>query len=303
MTLGWKWIVDWLNPYIASIIRADKTIYSAKTKYQYMDIIETKILGKMLILDGKVQSSEFDEYIYHESLVHPVMITHPNPEKVLVLGGGEGATTREVLRYRSVKKVVWVDLDREVVEACRKYLPEWNEGVFDDPRVELIIGDGRKFLKETKEKFDVIIIDLVDPFEGGPALLLYTKEFYEYTFKALTDEGLFVTQATSTSYTPNIFASIYATIKSVFPIVSGYHAFIPAFQSMWGFIIGSKVYDPSKLSEEDIDSLLRKRINSELRFYEGSIHRWLFILPKELRKAIETGVVATDKNPDSLKMI
>ncbi len=137
----------------------DRVIYHGVSKYQTIDIVETRLHGKMLFLDGVAQSAERDEFIYHELLVHPAMFAHPNPEKVLVIGGAEGATLREVLKHQTVKRAVLVDIDGELVEICKQYLPGWHQGSFDDPRVEVVIGDGRDYVVKCNEKFDVIIID------------------------------------------------------------------------------------------------------------------------------------------------
>ncbi|MEM0318067.1 MAG: methyltransferase domain-containing protein, partial [Candidatus Nezhaarchaeales archaeon] len=156
-----------------------KIMYSGRTKFQQVDIVETYSFGKCLFLDGKLQSCEYDEHVYHEALVHPAMMTHPDPKRVLIVGGGEGATAREVLRYPTVEKVVMVDIDGELVDLCRRYMPEWSQGAFEDPRLELVIADGRKYIEETGESFDVVILDLTDPLPGTPSVYLYTREFYE----------------------------------------------------------------------------------------------------------------------------
>jgi len=160
-----------------------------------VEIINTGSFGVCLVLDGKIQSSETDEFIYHEALVHPAMLTHPRPEKVFIAGGGEGATLREVLAHKTVRKAVMVDIDEEVVGLCRRYLPAWHQNSFDDPRAEIHFADARRYLEETDEKFDVIIIDLVDPLEQGPARLLYTREFYGIAKQKLGPGGIMSVQS------------------------------------------------------------------------------------------------------------
>ena len=274
-------------------------LYSGRSEYQEIVVAELCNVGKALILDGKIQSSANDEWIYHESLVHPVMLAHPNPERVLVLGGGEGATLREVYKHKTVKKAVMVDLDKQVIEVSKKYLPEWHQGSFDDPRTELVIMDGRKYLEEVEpSSFDVIILDLVDPTEGAPAAKLYTKEFYELVRKALKDDGIMVTQATSTSYTLDLFTVIYRTVKEVFPKAGGYHSFVQAFDSTWGFVWGSLGPNPSALTPQQVDELIAKRIDGELKYYDGVTHLGMFSLPKHVRKAMETQeIISTDERP------
>ncbi|MEK7713807.1 MAG: hypothetical protein AAB302_03605 [Deltaproteobacteria bacterium] len=172
-----NWFFDNLSPEEGHIHGIKKTLYSVETEFQSMEILETGSYGKCLILDGKMQSSEVDEFIYHEALVHPAMLTHPKPESVFIVGGGEGATLREVLRHKTVKRAVMVDIDKEVVDKCRELLPEYSQGAFDDPRAELQYMDARKYLEDTNEKFDVIIIDISEPVEEGHAYQLYTQDF------------------------------------------------------------------------------------------------------------------------------
>ena len=269
--------------------------YEGRTKYQHVVIAKTHAFGDALFLDGYVQSTELDEFIYHEALVHPAMITHPNPRKVAIIGGGEGATLREALKHKSVEKVVMVDIDDELIELSKKYLGKWHRGAFEDPRLELKLMDGRKFLEETDEKFDVIILDLTDPAEGTPGIYLYTKEFYESVYKALADDGVAVTQATSTRYNLFMYAIIRNTMASVFPIVRPYKAFIPAFLSEWGFMLASKKYDPLELGEDYIG---RRLEGLELRFLDKQLFKSLFILPKYMREEMKKYTqISTDSEP------
>ncbi len=266
-----------------------KTILHAKqTQYQQMEIMETVCYGRCLVLDGKMQSSERDEFIYHEALVHPAMLTHPSPKRVFVVGGGEGATLREILRHKSVEYVLMVDIDREVVESSKKYLPEWHQGAFDDPRVELKFMDARKYLEETEDVYDIIIIDISEPVEEGPAYLLYTREFYNIVMKRLTKEGIISLQAGTTSLTALLnFSAVYQTLKSVFPVVASYEAWIPSFGLPWGFSLASKQHDPQKLSSQEIDGRIKERITGELRYYDSVVHQGQFLLPKHVRISME----------------
>jgi spermidine synthase (EC 2.5.1.16)/spermine synthase (EC 2.5.1.22) len=238
------WFMEFNTPFSWHVRGIRKVLYSGTTKYQRVAVVEFEDLGKALILDGKTQSTLYDEFIYHESLVHPAMITHPNPRKVLILGGGEGATAREVLKHRSVEEVVMVDIDEDVIKISKEYLPEMNQGVFENPKLKLVIDDGRKFVSNTKDKYDAIILDLTDPLEGGPSYLLYTVEFYNILKDRLNENGIIVTQATSTFYALRTFATVYRTIASVFPIARPYHVYVPSFDSTWGFVIGSFNLDP-----------------------------------------------------------
>ncbi len=187
-----KWLIEKTSPVSGHMLAVDKYIINLKTKYQQVEIADTKMFGRVLILDGKIQSAEYDEYVYHEALVHPVMLMNPAPRRVLVTGGGEGATLREIFKHPNVEKVVMVDLDREVVELCCEYLTSWHRGSFDDARLSLIYMDARKYLEECNEQFDVIIGDLPEPVEQGPALKLCTSQYYALVKKSLAENGKYV---------------------------------------------------------------------------------------------------------------
>ncbi|HID72613.1 TPA: polyamine aminopropyltransferase [Candidatus Micrarchaeota archaeon] len=268
-----------------------------RSKYQFIEVVEFFDIGKALIIDGKIQSAACDEHVYHEALVHPAMLLHPKPSSVLIVGGGEGATLREVLKHRTVLKVTMVDLDRDVIELAKEHLREWHQGAFHDPRVKLVIDDGRRFLERVEEKFDVIILDVVDPQEGGPGYMLYTKEFYERVADTLRSPGVVVTQAASPSYSPEVFAIIYRTMKSVFDHVYPYMVFIKSFNSPWGFMMASNGLQISEL-EENLSERLRTRLEGQLRFYDEETHKHMFSLPKDVREALRRETrVATDDNP------
>lgn len=273
-------------------------MYSGRSKYQEIDVVETQDYGLCLILDGKVQSSLIDEFIYHEALVHPAMVTHPYPEKVLVVGGGEGGTIREVLRHNTVKNVVMVDIDEEVIRVSKTFMPQLSAGAFEDKRLRLVIGDGRAYLERTGEQYDVILIDVTDPLPGGPSYPLYTKQFYELVKKHLKPDGLMATQATSVFYSRKSYALIYNTLKQVFPVVRAYSAWVPSYASAWGFVLASLKFDPLDLSDEEVERRLTERGVSTLKFYCPEYHKPLFALPLYLRKALEEErEVATDERP------
>jgi len=285
---SYKWFLDFLTPDEGHMHGVETILYANQTKYQQMEIMVTRNYGRCLVLDGKMQSSEYDEFIYHEALVHPALLTHPNPKKVFIVGGGEGATLREILRHKSVEHVLMVDIDQEVVESCKKYLPEWHQGSFDDPRTRLEFRDARKYLEETKDVYDVIIIDISEPMEEGPAYLLYTKEFYQIVMDRLSKNGIISLQAGTTSLTSLLcFSAVYQTLKSVFPIVRPYQAIIPCFGLPWGFALASKLVDPQSFSQEEIDKRIADRLKGELQYYNGEIHHGQFLLPKHIRQHAE----------------
>ena len=278
--------------------RVKEVLYTGHSKYQKIDILDLYAYGKTLFLDNKIQSAEIDEHIYHESLVQPAMFVHPEPRKVLIIGGGEGATLREVLKHNSVEKAVMVDIDGELVEASKKYLPEWSAGAYDDKRTELIIEDARKYIFETDEKFDVVISDLTEPLEEGPSKFLFTLEFYKQVHNILGDDGVLVVQSGSAVQTYNdLAASIYTTLKKIFGFVDVYAVYIESFQMLWAFTIASKATSPKNLEVETLEKRLKARGVENLRFYLPKYHRGLFNIPRYLDESLPKGRVLTDDNP------
>lgn len=298
MSLGWKWFIEYQTPHSAHMHGIRRVVHSEETEYQRIDVFDTEEYGRMLVLDGKVQSTVKDEYIYHESLVHPVMLAHPAPVEVLIVGGGEGGTLREVLRHGSVTRAVMVDIDAAVIRCAREHMPELSGGAFDDRRAEVVVGDGRRFVEGCREGFDVVIMDVTDPLEGGPGALLYTEEFYRAVRRLLRKGGSVATQATSTYYSTQCFATIARTIGKALGSSGGYHAWVPAYDSMWGFAYGCLGRDPKGIPPSAIDAELERRGIAGLRFYDGSAHRALFSLPKEVRRCMGgKGPIATDADP------
>ncbi|TAJ88467.1 polyamine aminopropyltransferase [bacterium] len=266
----------------------ESMIFSGRTQFQEVAIFESREYGTMLALDGLVQSAEDDEYIYHESLVHPALVAHPEPSSVLVIGGGEGATIREVLRHPTIKRVVMVDIDRELVELCKEHLDDWHRGAFDDPRVELVFSDGKEFVAATREKFDGVIIDVTDALDEGPALALYTEDFYRSVKQCLTASGLIVVQAMELSgldYADH--KKVRQSLRHAFRHMKSYRAFVPSFWSTWGFLVASDAIDPSQISSQKVDEILRSRgLESVLRYYDGQTHTHMFSLPKDIRAVL-----------------
>jgi spermidine synthase len=229
------------------------------------------------------------------------MLTHPRPEKVFIAGGGEGATLREVLAHNTVKKAVMVDIDEEVVSLCRRLLPSWHQKAFDDPRVELHFADARKYLENSSDRFDVIIIDLVDPLEQGPARLLYTSEFYQTVKQRLGRSGIMSVQAEPSEWgNLDNFTAIVHTLRSVFSIARPYQVHMPSFFGLWGFVAASQSLDPCELTAEDIDARISTRISKKLKSYDGLTHQAIFAIPKHIRRKLAASKrVITDKQPIS----
>lgn len=295
----YKWFFETTTPVEGHAHAIVRTVFSLRTEFQTMEILETASYGKCLVLDGRIQSSVADEFIYHESLVHPAMIAHPRPEQALVIGGGEGATLREVLRHASIRRAVMVDIDRAVVEACRTHLPEMHQGAFDDPRVEVRHEDARAWLARTPERFDVAIVDLTEPLEEGPACLLFTREFYQLLSDRLTPRGTLALQAGMTKVGElEFYAAMARTLARVFPHLAPYQAFVPAFGTPWGFLLAGKGDDLGALTPAAVDVRIAERVKGELRFYDGVTHQHLFSLPVFLREALAGCTrVVTDAAP------
>lgn len=307
MEIPGKWHFELVTPDMMIVYRIKDILHTGRTEYQSVDIMDTDTFGRCLVLDGKTQSTEADEHIYHDSLVHPAMLLHPSPRSVFIGGGGEGATLREVLRYPEVEKVTMLDLDPEVVQMCGVHLPNHNAGAFKSPKLELRHEDARKFLADCNERFDVIILDLVDPTEGGPAYLLYTEEFYRQAKAKLNPGGVLVTQAGPAGYLnyTECFTVIARTLSGVFPQSHPYCVFVPAFTTLWGFVLaqadGAGNAQSAPLPDQEpgyIDDLVRQRLPQDLAYYDGLAHRRMFSLPKYLRQGIlaEERIV-TDSSP------
>jgi len=297
--LASKWIVEHFTQHSMTCHAVKKFIRTAKTNCQNVEIVDTCLYGKCLFLDGKLQSSELDEFIYHESLVHPALTVHPSPKEILVIGGGEGATLREALRHPMVVQAHMIDVDEELVDLCKKHLTDFSKGAFDDPRAKLVFFDARKWLEENTKQWDVIIIDLPEPLRNSPACLLYTREFYSTVLSRLREEGTAAVQAGTTHVGYNaLFANVNRTLRDVFPVVRAYHTFIPSYQLPWGFSLASKCWDPLCLDEETLENRLHERKLIELKHYSARCHRGMFNLPKYLEQTIERdGKIIDDENP------
>ncbi len=290
--------VEQHSPSMRFAYRVRRPIFSGRTRFQKVDIVELEVFGKTVFLDEKIQSAAVDEYIYHESLVHPALVAHPAPRRVFVAGGGEGATLREILRHNTVERAVMVDIDGEFVDLCRVHLPEWHQGAFDDPRVEVIHDDARKYLFDTKEVYDVVISDLTEPLEEGPSQLLFTREFYAGVQERLAPDGMLVVQSASADPVyADFVASIARTLEELFPVVRVYWAFVFSFQMPWSFVVASRRVDPALLVEKEVEVRLRERGVKGLRYYSPELHPAMFRLPAYLRDLLRNGRVLTDRNP------
>lgn len=262
----------------AMTYKVKETLVRRKTEYQDLAILDTYDFGRMLVLDGIVQTSIKDEYVYHEMITHIPLNTHPNPKKVLVVGGGDGGAIREILKHPSVEKAVLCEIDGAVIEECKNYLPEISYAL-DDSRCEIFIGDGINYVHEHKNEFDVIIVDSTDPF--GAAEGLFGGSFYKEIYECLTEDGIFVAQTETPFYLPEVVQKVFNDAKAIFPITKLFMAAIPTYPSgYWSFTIGSKKYDP-----ENID--LTNELNFDTKYYTKKLHIAAFVLPKFIEDLVK----------------
>ncbi len=292
------WFVDQDSPGDLVAVKKEEVLAAGRTPFQEFEIFVSSLWGKALILDGRLQSAELDEFVYHEALVHPAMVAHPEPRRVLVVGGGEGATLREVLRHGVVSRAVMVDLDKDLVEVCRRYLPSFHGGAFDDPRTTLVFADGRGWLADQADgAFDVIIWDLPEPLEEGPASLLFTREMFALIRRKLAPGGLLAVQSGSGNMHGRLMADLNATLRAVFPRVTAYTAFVTSFMDLYGFHAagGEEFVWPDAAQAE---ARLAARGVVGLRWYAPEFAEALPHLPRYLAERLDRGGrVLTDAEP------
>lgn len=266
-------------------VQVKEHIYNKQSPWQLINVYNLEVLGRTLVLDNVLQSAEVDEFIYHESLVHPALIAHPNPKSVFIGGGGEGATAREVLRFNTVERCVMVDIDEAVIEVSKKVLTCHHAGAYEDPRMLTVVDDAEKWLRETDEKFDVLVMDLADPLEEGPCWKLYTKEFYNFLITRLNPGGILVSQCGPAGllFQKDVFSPVQNTLKNVFKNCRSYTSHVPSFQDVYGFTMVSNDTDLN-LSAEEINKRIKERVKGENKYYDGETHVAMFQLPKYTRK-------------------
>lgn len=254
-----------------------RTLHTEKSSFQEIAVLETIEFGKMLVLDGTVQTTIEDEFVYHEMITHVPLYTHAEPKRILVIGGGDGGTIKEILKHPTVESVELVEIDERVVQVSKKYLPEISYAL-NDPRVKINIRDGIEHIKNINTKYDIIIIDSTDPI--GPAEGLFTYDFYSNINKKLTDTGILIAQTESPFFNKELIKNVFKNISSIFPIAKLYLANIPTYPSgLWSFTIGSKKYDPTV-----VNISAKYDINS--KYYTKKIHNSCFVLPKFVKELL-----------------
>jgi len=269
------WYTEKQTPYVGITCLIQKTLCHFKTDFQDLAILDTLQFGRMLVLDGMVQTTEKDEFVYHEMIAHIPMQAHPAPLDVLVVGGGDGGAIREVLKYDTVKTATLVEIDGDVIDAAKKYLPDISVGL-SDPRVSVIVADGMQHVKNSAGKYDVILVDSTEPV--GPAIGLFAEEFYKDIYRALKEDGIFVAQTESPFFNRELIQSVYARISRVFPLSKLYLASIPTYPSgLWSFTVGSKCYEPEHCAGKPVVT----------KYYNEDVHRGAFRLPVFVRELLE----------------
>lgn len=253
------------------------TLHVEKTEFQHIAVIDTLQFGRMLVLDGMVQTTIQDEFVYHEMITHVPLNTHRSPKNVLVIGGGDGGAIREIIKHPAVGHAVLVEIDRRVVEVSRELLPEISCGL-DSPKVTVIYDDGIKHVRENPDTYDVIMVDSTEPV--GPAVELFSGEFYRSIYNALKPDGLFVAQTESPFFNADLITSCHQKISQVFPLTKLYLASVPTYPSgLWSFTMGSKKYDP-----EDID--ISAVPGYPTKYYTAEVHKGAFMLPRFVEELI-----------------
>jgi spermidine synthase len=260
-------------PHVRLALRVRQVIYRGRTRYQNVEIVVLEGFGLSLILDGYVQSTQADEHIYHESLVHPALLSTPNPQSALILGGGEGATLREVLKHNTIQRCVMVDIDGELLELAKRYLAPMHRGSFWDGRAEVVVQDGAEYVRRTAERFDAIILDLTDPHGPEISRRLYSEAFYEQLKAILKPGGVVVSQLGSAFFYPELYSEIITGLAKVFSKVHEYQVWTPSFGYSTNFVLATS--EGQLIQEERVDEELKRRGVKTL-FYGGRAHRALF---------------------------
>lgn len=269
------WYSEFHTPNVKLSIKVERQLYSAHSEYQRIDVYESHEFGRFLTLDGCMMLTEKDEFIYHEMITHVPMAVHPNPRRILVIGAGDGGVVRELTRYSSIDHIDLVEIDEMVIDVCKQYLPQ-TACCFDDPRVQIHIEDGVRFIRSCENQYDVIIVDSTDPF--GPGEGLFTKEFYGSCYKALREDGIMVNQQESPFYSDDVAAMqrAHKRIIESFPISRVYQAHIPTYPSgHWMFGFASKHYHPVT----DLRTAAWKAQGIHTRYYNPNLHIGAFSLP------------------------
>lgn len=285
-TQQWHWYVEEFAPSEQHHHAVDEVYYSGRSQFQQIAVLRSPVFGKMLVIDGDTQSSQADERIYHEALVHPALAGAPDRRHVLILGGGEGATLRETLRSPDVERCTMVDIDALVVELSRKFLPEWSAGAFDEARARVVAGDALEFMRSDTERYGVVISDLTEPLEDSPSHPLFNDRVFELIKSRLEDGGIYVLQAsTGAAINAALHCKMARTLRRHYAHVVSFVTHVPAFDTEWAFLACSDRVDLAQLDAATIAGYC-SRLHGESFFYDDLTHRRLFALPLYLRRML-----------------
>lgn len=269
------WISELQTPCLKISCLTTQTLRQEKTPFQELVVVVTEPFGRMLLLDGAIQTTEKDEFVYHEMITQVAINSHPHPDQVLIIGGGDGGALRDVVKNPAVKKGTLVEIDQRVTQASRDFFPELSCS-FSDPKAEVLIADGLAYIKEHKNSFDIVIVDSTDPV--GPAVQLFSADFYQDVYDALKEDGMLVVQSESPFFNEDIINMAYGGISQAFPLTRLYLANVPTYPGgLWSFTLGSKKYDPEVVLRED---------SLDWKYYTPEIHRAAFQLPPFVRNII-----------------
>lgn len=277
-------LLEWLNADSAYGYRARRRIETVRSPYQMVEVFDTHQFGKVFRLDGQYMTSERDEFFYHEPIVHAAALAHPGPRSALVIGGGDGGSTEELLKHPSMRRVVLAELDAQVLRIAREHLASVHRGALDDPRVEIRIGDGFAFAAQCDERFDLVLFDLTDP--DTPAGRLYTPEFFAIARRLLNPGGAIALHIGSPVFAPQRVSRLVADLRTAFRIVRPFGLYVPLYGAYWGMAIAADDLDPLAIDEAQADARIAARALPELRYYNGGVHRALFALPNFYRDLV-----------------
>jgi spermidine synthase len=256
-----------------------------QTPFQLLEVYETPQLGRIFRLDGFNMTSERDEFFYHENLVHPAAVAHPGPKRALVIGGGDGGSSEELLKHRTLEVVHMAELDPDVVEISRKEFRAVHRGAFDNPRLKVTVGDGLAYLRDTPVRYDLISMDLTDPV--GPSVELYSPATFALAKGAMADGGALTLHIGSPWFHPERVRQTMANLRQVFKVVTPYFAYIPIYGSVWGFATASDTLDPRAITPAEVERVIAARGLADLQFYNGEVHRSLFAIPNYVKPLVE----------------
>ena len=265
-------------------IRSARRLEQFRSTFQAVEVHDSVPFGKLFRLDGHFMTSEGDEFFYHENLVQLATLSHPRPERALIVGGGDGGSAEELFKHPSISSVTLVEIDASVVDISRKYLGTVHRGALDDPRLELVIGDGFEFVRKANARYDLIVLDLTDP--GGPSELLYTQDFYRACASRLSPQGALTLHIASPIAHPVRIRETLAKLRSAFTVVTPYLTSVPLYGGMWMMACASSTLDPTSLTAEEIDRRIASRGIANLQYYNGDIHRAALALPNFVRELV-----------------